>query len=77
MNGQTAALYRNILETELIPALGCTEPVSYTHLDVYKRQASLSLFPIIPHSCSFSNLAQDLSRPYSRIVVLHFCSGDI
>ena len=26
MNGQTAALYRNILETELIPALGCTEP---------------------------------------------------
>ena len=26
MNGETAASYRNILENELILALGCTEP---------------------------------------------------
>ena len=29
----------DILLAEVKPALGCTGPVSYTHLDVYKRQS--------------------------------------
>ena len=38
------------LESELNVETGCTGPVSYTHLDVYKRQTYVSMFYKIKES---------------------------
>ena len=39
--GRLAACFLDSLSSLNIPAMGCTIPVSYTHLDVYKRQPSI------------------------------------
>ena len=38
MNGQSYAPYTGILKEEAGETISCVGPVSYTHLDVYKRQ---------------------------------------
>ena len=47
LNGEAAeaarsgfALWQNSVMPALLPFFVCTGPVSYTHLDVYKRQLS-------------------------------------
>ena len=53
-------------------------PVSYTHLDVYKRQVQFFIFPYSP-SITFFNCAkcpaQDFSFTPSQLVLITFWEG--
>ena len=63
----------NICNTCLIQDIFIIKAVSYTHLDVYKRQVRMTAISIIAVNPEGSNLVAFLSHHYSHRAVLDSC----